>query len=360
MSGQKLNIIFLGRYNDTEILSGPEKTAKRIYAECAKQHNPLFIQYFFDGGKYGLIKKLIGHEANENIIKVGIIKLFFLLYKLKPDIIHIITFERFAYIAILYSFFKNVKIIYNSHGIIKYEDSEIKHEKAFHRFKNRFVEKSLLKNADVIIFNSAISKNLCGKYYALDNKKCLIFPNGVDDNFNLKDTGSRSGCVFFAGGKLHESSRMFLKKFLDFSQLRLNIFVVGSKKYCININKSNVKIIDKIPGRDLSEFCKDKDIFLCLNSYDTFSISAAEAMSAGLIPIITAETGISSYIKNGENGYLINYGDYSQLENILTLLSKMDRTEKDRIRCNAQQIYNELAWIKIYNMYDNIYHIIGK
>ena len=360
MSGQKLNIVYLGRYNDSEILSGPEKTAKRIYAECANQHDPLFIQYFFDGKKYGLIKKLFGYESDNNIITVGLVKLFFLLLKLKPEIIHIITFERFAYIAVLYSLFKRVKIIYNSHGIIKYEDSEIKHEKTFHRLKNRFVEKSLLKNSDVIIFNSGISKDLCGKFYAIDNKKCLIFPNGVDDNFNLGQTGTRAGCVFFAGGNLHESSRMFLKKFLDFTRLKPDITVIGSKKYCININKSNVKIIDKMKGSGLAELYKDKDIFLCLNSYDTFSIATAEAMSAGLIPVITSETGISSYIKNGENGFIINYGDYSQLENILTLLNKMDRTEKDRIRYNTQQIYKELAWSKVYNMYDNIYHIIGK
>ena len=360
MSSQKLNIVYIGRYNDSEILSGPEKTAKRIFAECSKQHNPLFIQYFFDGTKYGFIRKLFGYESKNNIITVGLIKLFFLLFRLNPGIIHIITFERFAYIAVLYSFFKKVKVIYNSHGVIKYEDTVLKKEKAFHRFKNRYVEKSLLNNADVIIFNSETSKYLCGKYYTLDNKKCLIIPNGVDKIFNICGDGRREGYVFFAGGKLHESSRMFLKKFLDYTHSQLDIHVIGSNKFCVNIIKSNIKIFDKMSAEKLAEFYKDKDIFLCLNSYDTFSIATAEAMSAGLIPITTKETGMSSYIKNGENGFIVNYGDTRQLENIIMLLCNMDSAEKDRIRRNTQNIYKEISWDKVYNMYDNIYHIIGK
>lgn len=358
MSGQKLNIIYTGRYNEGEILSGPEKTARRVFSECEKKHKAFFIQFFFDGRKYGLFKKLFGFEIKDKIITAGLVKLFFLLFRLKPEIIHIITFERFAYIVLLYALFRKVKIIYNSHGVIKYEDSEIKNEHSWHRLKNRFAEKRFLQNSDVIIFNSEISKKLARKYYTINDKKCLIVPNGVDAVFNITETGTRKGCIFFTGEKLHESGRMFLKSFLDFSHFQPDINVIGSKKYCVNIYNSSVKIFNKMKPAELAVFYKDKDIFLGLNKYDTFSITAAEAISAGLIPILTKETGISSYIINGENGFIISYGDKSQLENILVQLCNMPEDKKEEIRNNARKLYNELAWDKVYNMYDNIYHII--
>jgi len=359
MSGQKLNIVYFGRYNETEILSGPEKTAKRIFAENQIYHEPVFIQYFFDGRKYGLLKKLFGFEQNGVVFTAGLFKIFKLLFKLKPGVIHIITFERFAYIAVLYSFFKKVKIIYNSHGIIKYEDSEIKHEMRFHKFKNSFVENSLLKRSDVIIFHSDAAKKLCKKFYRIDAKKCIIIPNGIDAEFHNPSAGkSRAGCVFLAGNKLHESSRLFLKRYLDFSSAPLLINVIGSKKYCININKNDVKISDAMDTGSLAEYYTDKEVFLCLNSYDTFSIATAEAMASGLIPIVTKDTGISDFIKDRENGFIVNYGDISQLENILLCISKMDSSAKTAISNNAKKIYNEINWHKVYNMYDNIYHLI--
>jgi glycosyltransferase involved in cell wall biosynthesis len=361
MNGEKLKIAYIGRYNESEILTGPEKMAKRIFEENKNFHEPVFIQYFFDGQKYSLLKKLFGYEIKENVITAGIVKFFLLLFSIKPNIIHIITFERFAYIAILYSALKKVKVVYNSHGIITYEDSVIKHEKGFYKFKNRFVEKRLFKKSDVIIFHSEKAKALGERYYNINSKKCIIIPNGIDFVFHDADARTeRRGCVFIAGEKLHESSRLFLNRFLDFSSVPIYVHIIGSKKFCINFTKSNVSISDKVDAGSLAEFYKDKQVYLSLNNYDTFSISAAEAMAAGLIPIVTADTGICSYIKNGENGFIVNYGDISQLENILTNLSKMNDEAKTAISLNAKSIYNDLNWHKVYNMYDNIYHLISK
>ena len=125
---EKADVVFIGRYIKGEILSGPEKTAKRIFDEHTKQNKSCFIQYFFDGRKYGFVKKLFGKEKeteanNSGVFTLGLISAFTALFRLKPKIIHIITFERFAVIAFLYRFFRKTKIIYNSHGIVAYENT---------------------------------------------------------------------------------------------------------------------------------------------------------------------------------------------------------------------------------------------
>jgi len=169
---QSNKIAFIGRYNEGEIISGPEKTAKRIFELAASKYEAVFIQYFFDGGKYSLKNKLFGYEEfmknGMKIYTLGVIRLFFFLIKFKPDIIHIITFERFARAAVYYAKLRKVKLIYNSHGIIIHEDEEIKHEKSSYRRKNRKTEKLLLKSANKIVFPSESAILTCEIYYKLD------------------------------------------------------------------------------------------------------------------------------------------------------------------------------------------------
>ena len=93
-----MNVVYIGRYNDTEILSGPEKAAKRIFHEQIKHCEGTFIQYFFDGRQYGLIKKLFGKDVkdvhNSKVYTLGLFRIVPLLIKLKPQIIHYISYER--------------------------------------------------------------------------------------------------------------------------------------------------------------------------------------------------------------------------------------------------------------------------
>ena len=89
-----MNVVYIGRYNDTEILSGPEKAAKRIFNEHIKHCEGTFIQYFFDGRKYGIIKKLFGKDFkelnNSKVYTLGLFRIVPTLIKLKPRIIHFI------------------------------------------------------------------------------------------------------------------------------------------------------------------------------------------------------------------------------------------------------------------------------
>jgi len=58
-----MKIVYIGRYNESEILTGPEKVAKRIFHNMTKiNSNCVFVEYFFDGAKYNIWKKLFGKE----------------------------------------------------------------------------------------------------------------------------------------------------------------------------------------------------------------------------------------------------------------------------------------------------------
>src|SRR4030095_12551729 len=333
----KLKIACIGRYSNNNILSGPEKTAIRIFEECAKKYDTIFIQYFFDGNKHKLSKKLFGFEVvlDDNQIPlytVGVFRLIILLFKFKPDLIHIVNFERFAIFAAYYSIFSKAKVIYNSHGIITYEDSELKKEKGFYKFKNKFCEKRLLKRADIVIFPSANAKELCDKYYSIDDENIRIIPNGIDEHFHkISHNINRNGIVVLAGGKLHVSGRKFLRKFLESMNLTLNLYIIGDKDYFGDINTFGIYKFNMMNSTELADLYKNKDIFLSLNAYDTFSISTAEAMASGLIPVITKQTGMSSFVFDDVNGYVVEYDNTDDLKLCIDKLLKKNSLDKEII-----------------------------
>jgi glycosyltransferase involved in cell wall biosynthesis len=360
------DVVFLGRYSESEILSGPEKTSKRIFFEHTKLNHSYFIQYFFDGRKYGIIKKLFGKGKadvinNSEILTLGLFPALLKLLKLKPKIIHVITFERFAVLAFFCKILFKTRIIYNTHGIVTYENTELKKTPFLLRQKDRFCEKLFLKYSDIIIFYSENSIDIAEKYFKLNEARAVILSNGIDDVFSSsrekpKSKSENLRLVIHYQNELHSGSIDFLNKCLEKITLPIEIFIVGNEKASI-INPSTcfkVNYVEKMTPKKLSEFYSDKDIFLSLNNYDTFSISTAEAMSAGLVPIVTEETGMSRYIWHGENGFTVKYGDFGKLAELINNLQS-GKIALSELSLNASKIFEILTWSQIYESYKNFY-----
>ena len=364
-----LNIIYIGRYNESENLSGPEKAAKRIFTEHSKTHKTNFIQYFFDGRKYSLWQKLFGKDKNQIsgnavIYTLGLFKVLSVLRKIRPNIIHIITFERFAAVLLLYKLFNRTKIIYNAHGIIAYEDYELKNVPFFHKLKDKICERLYINKSDKIIFMSENSIDIAEKYFKVKESKSIILANGIDDVFNIKPIGKINAplkAVLIYRNELCRSGVNFLNKALksiekDFEQLEL--FVISNEN--IDIENKNVHFIKPMDTVQLVDFYRDKDVFLSLNRYDTFSISTAEAMASGLIPIVTKQTGISRYIEDGYNGFTVDYDDTKGLCEIINKVIKLNSEERKTISQSAAVIYESLSWNSVYETYYNIYSQMAK
>lgn len=175
-----MRIVLLGRYNKSDFLNGPERVANSLYTELNKYNLDIsFVEYFFEGSKYALFQKIFGNDSYTDdkitIIRKGILPVLLFLFKSKPDIIHIVTFERFAFLAFIYKLFHKCSIVYNVHGIIVYENSVLqKNMKKFHKWKDHFVEKIIFKYSDCLIFLSQRSIELAGRYYKAAPKKNVI------------------------------------------------------------------------------------------------------------------------------------------------------------------------------------------
>lgn len=363
-TGNKIKVIFAGRLPEDNISSGPLITAENIFAEYSSRNSSVFIRYFFDGRRHSVLKKLFGRETqnaeHSRILTLGLFRIIPELLRGRPDIIHLITFERFALVFCLYKLFFRVKIIYNSHGIIQHENSEFKKLTAWYRFRDKFCERIFLKYSDKIIFPSVFAMDIAEKYYNLDEKKAVILPNGVSDIFFADKREHKYESVLRAvihyKNEYNISGRELLEKSLSSIKSQVEIHVITNQDLT-TANTENITFFkhSMMPPDKLQEFYLDKDIFLSLNKYDTFSISTAEAMASGLIPVVTIQTGISRYIQNGVNGFVFDHFDITRFAGIINALSRTAFDKRNETGMAASKTVKELKWSNIYMMYDKLY-----
>ena len=361
-----MKIIFLGRYNPSENLRGPEKVAKRLFENISLQNqNIIFIEYFFDGRKYNYIKKIFGFEKfiinRKTIFRLGLIKLFLFLEKEKPEIIHIITFERFAFIAFIYKIFHNVKIVYTVHGIICYENNFLQRNISYlYKLKDKYFEKVVFKYSDKIIFLSNISLKFAQKYLNVEKEKVEIIPNGVDKCFyeikRSKENNSPLKTVVVGDYFRKEKGLDFLINSLKDVQFHIELYVIGTLTNIYeHVNNINLKIncVDKLDQYEYANFLSDKDLIISSSFYDNFSISVVEGMAAGLVPIVTRETGMSELIQNGINGFIFDYGDSSV---VIDLLRNLSTYKLKTISENSRKIFIQISWENINYRYLKVYN----
>lgn len=362
ISNRDIKILYAGRYDEAG-KSGPKQFAAGLFNEYCKTNKAVFIEYFFDGRKYSVFKKLFGSETRElmngKIITAGLFRILPLLISLKPGIIHLLTFERFAVLFYIYKMFFKVRIFYNSHSVVYYENSVLKSNSRFYTFKDRVCEKIFLKFSDRIIFPSELTLDTAEKFYKVKESKVLILPNFINSRFfnvnKRKNPGKKLNAVFIYKNILNSSGLEMLRSII-LKANNINYFIITDEP-ALNLpeSKDSTEIFNKIPNEKLPEFYADKDIFLSINNYDTFSISTGEAMASGLIPVVTEQTGISRYIENGINGFKFNYSEPDKLTGILEQLSNMHETERLDISLKAIETLTELTAENIMDIYKTEY-----
>jgi glycosyltransferase involved in cell wall biosynthesis len=355
-----VKIVYVGRYNGSETQTGPEKVAARIFHEASKEFDTKFITYFFDGKDFGLFTKLFGKEklqasANGIVLRCGIITMLFELTASKPDIIHIINYERFASAIGYIRRLLHGKIIYTVHGIAAYENEQFKQVPKEYAGKDGMSESRILKLADTLVFLSDRSIDIAEKFYEIDKSRCVVLPNGIDSEF------ASSGVKSFAGktlnlvfvGRTDRAEKGFeqMKEVMNNLNFDAQLFVVNSGRVG---KEGNISYLGAMNMKDLSSFYDDKHIFISPSIYEPFSLSAAEAMASGLVVIASKETGMSRYIENAVNGFVL---DACSAVNITDLLNNLnnDRSAMSAISENAKKLYNELSWEKVFDKYKEVY-----
>jgi len=363
-----MKIVYLGRYNASEILTGPEKVAKRIFHNMTKINpNCVFIEYFFDGAKYNIWEKLFGKEkiadADFEIYRLGLFRIFFFLIIYKPEIIHIITFERYAFVAFIYRLFFKVKIFYTVHGIAAFEKNlqTTQDTSIFCNIKNKIVESLIYAQSYKLIFLSKISIVNAKKYFNFEEKKVSIIPHAIDNlffqNYEKKIyNNSVIKAVFVGDFSRPEKGLKKLLEVLKGINIKIELYIISDSDEPIEGSDKNVAVFcnKKFDSYDYSAFLLDKDIFISASMYEPFSISALEGIASGLVPLFTIETGLSEITDKIDCGYYFSYQDIYKIKDYLEQFHKNKQAHFVKIH-ELQKILQELSWENIARKYYQLY-----
>jgi glycosyltransferase involved in cell wall biosynthesis len=364
-----MKVIFLGKYCSGETLTGPDKVAKRIFFQHTLKEQSYFLEYFFDGNVYGYFKKLFGKEIISKINKgfvyrLGIIQMIYFIFKLHPDILHIISFHRFPVILLLFKFILKFKVVYNVHGIVQHEDIYFHKSTKFLKFRNKFSEKIIVKFSDNLLILSDVCKKILLQYYSYNEDKVVLIENGIDRDFhecckyrNNKEINILN--VLFPA-KIDRLEKGFnqLKECLKSLKMPINIYLISKNFFDVNkFNNEylNIFTLETMPAPEFAKFLCIMDIVFCSSIYEPFSINLVESMGAGVIPIASEFTGASRFITNEMNGFIIDFKDTEKFINLINKLS-VDVDYREKISKNASEIYEILSWDKVYKKYANVYN----
>ncbi|HEY5123403.1 MAG TPA: glycosyltransferase family 4 protein [Ignavibacteria bacterium] len=363
-----MKVLFIGRYNDSEIFSGPEKVANRIFYQHTLKEHSYFLEYFFEGNLYLYFQKLFGKKIIKKVnkglvVKLGIFRLILFLFKEKPEIIHIITFERFALVVFLYKIFFKVKIIFNVHGVVQYENKYFYPVSKFLAKRNVICEKKFINKSDALLIFSDESRKKLLEYYPVHHDKFFNIQNGIDmifkDKFQVRKYKNDRllKAVFTSSIEIKIKGFEKLYKCLLVLKIPLHIFVISNRNENVEqYNNRYIKfeVINTMVSEEYANFLSDIDLIFAPSIFDTFPINIIENMASGVIPLISKDNGVSRLITNEKNGFIIDFVNTDKFVSILQKLSE-DFEYRKKISENASGIYEILSWDKIYKQYENVY-----
>lgn len=343
-----MKICLVGRYNNSQILNGPEKFANRIFKELHNLYYDVsFFAYFHESKN--ILKKLFGKEIidqQKGIFRYGILRLCSTLLKNQPDIIHIITEERFIIPIFFIKCMLKGKIISTIHGIVRLE---IKKQLSFGSLKDIFLEKMLIKYSDAITLFSSSQLEVLNKYYKIDKRKVRIIFNGSDFCFYKIRKEFDFSCglkiVFYEGSKeIYRGTDIIISFIEKIEAIPVELFILTNEDIVNQVyGKTKIHFVKLMEMQKLVEFLSSIHILLKAPVFESFSVITAECMANGMIVIVPEDIGCSRFIEHGVNGFIYNNW---QSEKILELLNDIYYNQYAllKISHNASKIIDNLNW----------------
>jgi glycosyltransferase involved in cell wall biosynthesis len=171
--------------------------------------------------------------------------------------------------------------------------------------------------------------------YGIPEHKIIYIPYGIDENneqYNQKKRNSEKIKVLSVGQITFRKGQVYLIKAIESLKQKgysIDLTIIGYLDPLYKKVLKDLKLEDKfihIPHCNNSEIIRKMnkyDIFVLPSIEDGFGVVVSEAISAGLPAIVSKNAGASELINHGTNGFIIEAGSSSSIENaILDSLNK--------------------------------------
>ena len=141
---------------------------------------------------------------------------------------------------------------------------------------------------------------------------------------------------------------LVLAEMLKRKKVNFNITIAGAGDYSEILQErikeeklqDQIDFIGRIERENIPDFWQKQDVMISCSEWEGHSISQAEAMAEGVVPVITDVSGARDDVTDGYNGFVVAIGDIETMaEKISYLYYNPEKLEAMGIRAH-DTIYN--------------------
>lgn len=277
---------------------------------------------------------------------------------MKCDIIHVHGCSYWGFLPIVVAVFLGV--FFHKKIIITYHGGEAKD---FFE-NNKIIINLFLKRANKILVPSSFLRNIFRNY----GFETIIYPNLIKTN-EMKYIDRKEIRPFITIVKHLEdiydigtAIKAFSIVKIQYPMAKLRIVGSGSKEKQLRslvekMNLYDVEFMGQIKHENINEIYASNDILLNTSLVESFGMVILEGFAFGMIVISTNVGGIPDLLKNNENGFLVNPGDYREFaEKIILILRNPELAHEISLKAR-QSAYNydcENNSLKLLSIYKEV------
>jgi glycosyltransferase involved in cell wall biosynthesis len=209
---------------------------------------------------------------------------------------------------------------------------------------------------DISTFTSAPLVNDFEDSYGLDNRPIVLFVGAITRRKGVEYLVKAADIIVNKLGR----------KDIQFALVGRHLPTGVENEYYLKVTslveslhlQGNVKLLDIIPRETLIKLYAACAVFVLPSLEEGFGLVVTEAMASGKPIVGTNVSGISSQVKNGWNGFLVEPTNEQQLaEKILKVVD--DSLLKKEFGKNSRLIVEEkFTWQKIASKYESVYQSV--
>jgi len=351
-----VRILFLGDYEDKEIVPAPIKVGKELFKSFKSSgHHIFYLPYFQDGNIYSRIQKLFGFEKiTDRVYRTGIFPLLIFVIKFKPQLIHIFTPGLYYVVLFPLRIFSRYKIVSTLHSINRYVIPHLSNIKGYQKLRFLLIDYLLVKYSDYLFVYSKRDKRYISMYYKVKPDKIIVANNGFNEvNIRKEDFSNNFPLKVAFVGNINRKEKAFdlLIHVLSLLNLpvKLSVFSHDKQVEMGNYKPINVDLQFHNPLSEL-EFRKElvnNDIFIIPSKYESFSISLLEAMSTGILFLASNRVGLTERFHEEMTGLIFRNNNTEQLLERINYFLNLKNEQKIQLSLNIINFTKNYSWEKI-------------
>lgn len=222
----------------------------------------------------------------------------------------------------------------------------------------RWIERYYLSSVDGFVYNSKATRQTVEKLIGKNSPAVVAYPGRDHSNSQISKSQISQRAhdpgplrLLFLGNVIPRKALQTLLQAVNLLPKEdWQLKVVGSLQvdpaYVRKVRgyieskalRDNIKLFGKLDVKGLEEQMFRSQVLVVPSSYEGFGIVYLEGMGYGLPPVASTAGGAGEIIRHGQNGFLVEPGDYTSLSRLINELHR-DRDRLAKMSQAAHQCY---------------------